>query len=152
MVFGPVMRDLQNALSARMERRAVRLELVERAQNAYVSPIRDRALFQHATFIIEVAASKQLTEIQQQFPYLFKLGPSTKMQEIVHTNLPGVPLVHLPTPPRQIRALTDHVYFRLDKSTPLWAEFSTAPAVGMHFSGDWPDLKLEFWAVREDAK
>jgi len=151
-VFMPVLRDLQNALSARMERRAIRLELVERAQNAFVSPIRDRALFQHATFVIEVAAAKQLTEIQQQFPNLFKLGPSTKMQEIVHTNLPGVPLVHLPTPPRQIRALTDHVYFRLDKSTPLWAEFSQAPAVGMHFSGDWPELKLEFWAVREDTK
>lgn len=151
-VYQPVLRDLQNALSARMERRAVRLEIVERAQNAFVSPIRDRALFQHATFVIEVAASKPLTEIQQQFPNLFKLGPSTKMQEIVHTHLPGVPLVHLPTPPRQIRALTDHVYFRLDKSTPLWAEFSQAPAVGMHFSGDWPDLKLEFWAVREDVK
>lgn len=150
--FAPVMRDLQNALSARMERRAVRLELVERAENAYVSPIRDRAMFQHATFIIEVEAAKPLTEIQQQFPYLFKLGPSTKMQEIVHANLPGVPLVHLPNPPRQIRVLTNHVYFRLDKQTPLWREFSTAPAVGMHFSGDWPDLKLEFWAVREDTR
>ncbi len=150
--FMPVLRDLQSALSARMERRAVRLELVEKAQNAYVSPIRDRALFQHATFVIEVAATKSLTEIQQQFPHLFKLGPSTKMQEIVHAHLPGVPLVHLPTPPRQIRALTDHVYFRLDKQTPLWSEFSQAPAVGMHFSGDWPDLKMEFWAVREDTK
>ncbi len=150
--FAPVLRDLQGALSARMERRAIRLELVERAQNAYVSPIRDRGLFQHATFVIEVAAAKQLTEIQQQFPQLFKLGPSTKMQDIIHAHLPGIPLVHLPTPPRQIRALTDHVYFRLDRNTPLWTEFSQAPAVGMHFSGDWPDLKLEFWAVREDAK
>lgn len=150
--FRPVLRDLQNALAARMERRAIRLELIERAENVFVSPIRDRALFQHATFILEVAASKTLTEIQQTFPQLFKMGPNTKMQEIVHTHLPGVPLVHLPTPPRQIRALTDHVYFRLDKQTPLWPEFSQASAVGMHFSGDWPDLKLEFWAVREDTR
>lgn len=150
--FHPVLRDLQSALSARMERRAIRLELIERAQNAYVSPIRDRALFQHATFILEVASARPLTDIQQDFPQLFKVGPSTKMQEIVHAHLPGVPLIHQPTPPRQIRALSDHVYFRLDRQTPLWAEFSQAPAVGMHFSGDWPDLKLEFWAVREDVK
>ena len=150
--YMPVLRDLQNALSARMERRAIRLELQERAQNAYVSPIRDRALFQHATFVIEVSSTRPLVEIQQMFPQLFKLGPSTKMQEIVHAHLPGVPLLHLPTPPRQIRALSDHVYFRLDKQTPLWSEFSQAPAVGMHFSGDWPDLKLEFWAVREDTR
>lgn len=151
-VFAPVMRDLQRALSARMERRAVRLELVERAKNAFVSPIRDRALFQNATFVIEVSAKKPLTDIQETFPQLFKLGPSTKMQEIVHQHLPGIPLVHTPTPPRQIRALSDHVYFRLDRTSALWPEFSRAPAVGMHFSGDWPDLKLEFWAVREDVK
>ncbi|MEL6997504.1 MAG: type VI secretion system baseplate subunit TssK [Paracoccaceae bacterium] len=150
--FHPILRDLQSALSARMERRAVRLELIERGTNAYVSPIRDRALFQHAAFIIEVSAGQALQDIQEKFPALFKLGPSTKMQEIIHAQLPGVPLVYTATPPRQIRALSDHVYFRLDKNTPLWAEFSQAPAVGLHFSGDWPDLKLEFWAIREDMQ
>ena len=150
--FHPVMRDLQAALSARMERRAVRLELIERGTNAYVSPIQDRALFQHATFILEVSAGQSLKDIQQTFPSLFKLGPSTKMQEIVHAQLPGIPLQYIATPPRQIRALSDHVYFQLDKQTPLWAEFSQAPAVGLHFSGDWPDLKMEFWAIREDVK
>lgn len=150
--FRPVRTDIQMALAARTETRAVRLELIEKATNVFVSTIRDRALFQHATFIIEVAASKSLTEIQQTFPQLFKMGPNTKMHEIVNMHLPGVPLVHLPTPPRQIRALTDHVYFRLDKQTPLWPEFSVAAAVGMHFSGNWPDLKLEFWAIREDRR
>ena len=32
----------------------------------------------------------------------------------------------MPTPPRQIRAVSDHVYFYLDKSSPLWPEFSVA--------------------------
>jgi type VI secretion system protein ImpJ len=41
------------------------------------------------------------------------------------------------------------VYFLLEKKTPLWQEFSTAPAIGMHFAGDWPDLKLELWAIPE---
>ena len=45
------------------------------------------------------------------------------MNEIVHAHLPGVPLVHLPTPPPQIRAITDHVYFYLDRKSPLWPEF-----------------------------
>ena len=62
------------------------------------------------------------------------------MNEIVHAHLPGVPLVHLPTPPPQIRAITDHVYFYLDRNSPLWPEFSTASSIGMHFSGDWPEL------------
>ena len=151
-VFEPVLRDLQDFLSARLGRRAIRLEIIERAENAFISPIRDRSLFRTASFVLEVAARRPLGDIQLQFPNLFKVGPNTKMNEIVHAHLPGVPLVHLPTPPPQIRAITDHVYFFLDRTSPLWPEFSTAGSIGMHFSGDWPELELELWAVLEEAR
>jgi type VI secretion system protein ImpJ len=151
-VFNPLLRDLQDFLSARLGRRAIRLEIIERAQNAFVSPIRDRSLFRNANFVLEVTSRRPLIEIQHQFPNLFKVGPNTKMNEIVHAHLPGVPLVHLPTPPPQIRAITDHVYFYLDRKSPLWAEFSAASSIGMHFSGEWPDLQLELWAVLEDRR
>jgi type VI secretion system protein ImpJ len=151
-VFAPVIRDLQDFLSARLGRRAIRLEIIERAPNAFTSTIRDRSLFRNATLVLEVAARRPLTEIQLQFPQLFKVGPNTKMNEIVHAHLPGVPLIHLPTPPPQIRAITDHVYFYMDRKSPLWPEFSTATSIGMHFSGDWPELQLELWAVMEDRR
>jgi type VI secretion system protein ImpJ len=150
--FGPVLRDLQDFLSARLGRRAIRLDIIVRAQNAFISPIRDRSLFRVANFVLEVSARRSLSEIQSSFPNLFKVGPSSKMNEIVHAHLPGVPLVHLPTPPPQIRAITDHVYFYLDRNSPLWPEFSTASSIGMHFSGDWPELELELWAVLEDRR
>jgi len=150
--FAPLIRDVQEFLSISFGRRAIRLEIVERRENAFVSTIRDRSLFRNATFVLEVAAGRPLIEIQMQFPNLFKLGPNTKMNEIVHANLPGVPLRHLPTPPPQIRAITDHVYFYLDRKSPLWAEFSTASSIGMHFSGDWPDLQMDLWAVLEDRR
>jgi type VI secretion system protein ImpJ len=57
--------------------------------------------------------------------------------------------IHIPTPPRQIRAVSRNVYFILEKNSALWREFSTAPAIGMHFAGDWPDLKMELWAIVE---
>jgi type VI secretion system protein ImpJ len=151
-VFTPVVRDIQDFLSAQLGRRAIRLEIIERAPNAFISTIRDRALFRNATLVLEVAARRPLTEIQSQFPHLFKVGPNTKMNEIVHAHLPGVNLIHLPTPPPQIRAITDHVYFYMDRTSPLWPEFSTASSIGMHFSGDWPELELELWAVLEGRR
>ena len=151
-VFAPVLDDLQDFLSARLQRRAIRLPLDQRAPNAFVSPIRDRSLFRQATFILEVSARMPLTDIQYGFPQLFKVGPNTKMNDIVHTNLPGISLIHLPTPPSQIRSISDHLYFALDRNSAMWPEFSTAAAIGMHFSGDWPDLELDFWAVQEGRK
>jgi type VI secretion system protein ImpJ len=150
--FVKVIGDIQQFLSVGWSRRAIRLEIIQRAQNAFVATIRDRTLFRNATFVLEVEAGRALTEIQSQFPNLFKVGPDTKMREIVYQHLPGIELIHLPTPPPQIRAITDHVYFYLDRKSPMWPEFSTASAIGMHFSGDWPELRLELWAVLEGAR
>lgn len=150
-VFEPVVSDIQRLLSLDVGR-AIRLELIERAANAYLASVSDRSLFQHATFVIEVSASMPLTEIQQQFSALCKVGPNNKMNEIVQTHLPGIELVHMPTPPRQIRAISDHVYFYLDKSSALWPEFSVAASIGLHFAGDWPELQLDLWAIMEDRR
>jgi type VI secretion system protein ImpJ len=148
--FAPLIHDIQEFLSVRTGRRAIRLEIIQRSANAYVSTIKDRALFRSANLVLEVAARRPLTEIQSQFPAVFKVGPNTKMQEIVNAHLPGVTLIHLPTPPPQIRAMADHVYFLLDRNSPLWPEFSSASAMGMHFSGDWPELELDLWAILGD--
>jgi type VI secretion system protein ImpJ len=102
--------------------------------------------------VLEVAAQRPLTDIQNQFPALFKVGPNTRMDEIVHAHLPGIPLIHVPTPPAQIRAISSHVYFIFDRMSPLWPEFSTASGIGMHFSGDWPGLELSLWVIKEDGK
>ena len=147
--FSPILADIQRLLSLDIGR-AVRLDLVERAANAYLAAVTDRTLFRNATFVIEVSADKPLTQIQQQFPALCKVGPNTKMNEIVQTHLPGVELVHMPTPPRQIRSISDHVYFYLDKSSALWPEFSVASSIGLHFAGEWPELQLDLWAIMED--
>lgn len=147
--FTPVVQDIQRLL-ARDVGRAVRLPLQEVRQNSFAAIVNDRNLFAQATFVVEVSSGLPLTQVQQQFPQLCKVGPSTQMKQIINTNLPGVGLVHLPNPPRQIRVISSNVYFLLDKSTELWREFSTAPAIGMHFAGNWPDLKLELWAIPEN--
>lgn len=146
--FSQIVADIQRLLS-RDVGRAIRLPLREVRQNSYLAEVADRNLFRDAAFVIEVESAKPLTEVQSQFPELCKVGPNTRMSEIVNNNLPGIVLQHLPNPPRQIRVLSSNVYFRLEKNSPLWREFSTAPAIGMHFAGDWPHLKLELWAVPE---
>lgn len=150
-VMEPLLADIQRLLSLDISR-AIRIDLVERAPNAFAAAVTDRSLFRNATFVIEVAASQQQTLIQDNFPALCKVGPNTKMDDIVRKHLPGIELIHMPTPPRQIRTISDHVYFRLDNRSPLWPEFSTASSIGLHFAGDWPDLQLDLWAIMEDRR
>lgn len=148
--FANMVMDIQSLLAVDVGR-AIRLPLEERGANSLLALVNDRQLFANATFVLEVRAGLPLTQVQSQFPQLCKVGPSTRMRQLINANLPGVPLVHLPNPPRQIRVISSNVYFLLDKSTDLWREFSTAPAIGLHFSGNWPDMKLELWAIPESG-
>lgn len=147
----PLLRDIQRLL-AREIGRALRLELREIRPNSYLAQITDRSLFSEASFVLEVESQRPLGDVQRQFPELCKVGPNTRMADIVGNNLYGIGLQHLPTPPRQIRAVSSNVYFLLDRNTPLWREFSNAPAIGLHFAGDWPGLKLDLWAILETRR
>ncbi|MBP0617642.1 type VI secretion system baseplate subunit TssK [Jiella mangrovi] len=146
--FEPVLDDIQRLLNIDIGR-PVRLDLVERDRNQFVAPIKNRNLFRDAAFVLEVAAARPPVTIRDKFPDLCKIGPTTRMEEIVQMHLPGIQLVHTPTPPRQIRSYSDRVYFYLDKKSRLWPEFSVAPGIGIQISADWPELRIELWAIQE---
>ncbi len=150
--FEPVMDSLQACLSAVFDRSAIQLDLRQASPGAYVSRITDHNLFQNGFFYLAVNARAPSEEIRARFPSIAKVGSVQKMRQIVDSALPGVPLRHVPTPPPQIRVLPGYVYFELDRSAPDWRDFATAPALGLHVAGDWPDLKLELWCVKRASR
>lgn len=150
--FEPVFDILQNALSAVYDRSAVQLPLEHAGPGAYLSPIRDHAMYQTGYFYLAVTAAVPLDEIRGRFPSMAKVGSVQKMRQIVESALPGVPLRHTPTPPPQLRVLPGYVYFELDRGSPDWRDFATAPALGLHISGEWVDLKMELWCVKRAAR
>ncbi|HZL00415.1 MAG TPA: type VI secretion system baseplate subunit TssK [Caulobacteraceae bacterium] len=146
--FEPVFEALQAALSAVFDRSALQLPLEKADAGAYLSRIVDHNLYQSGFFYLAVNASVPLDDIRGRFPAVAKIGAVQKMRQIVDSALPGVPLRHTPTPPPQLRVLPGYVYFELDRSAPDWRDFATAPALGLHVAGDWPDLRLELWCVK----
>lgn len=149
-VFEPLLRDIDEYLRTPLRRGVQRLELRQIADNAYEHRIVDRKMFQDSSFVLEVAAERSLPDIQAQIPHLLKIGPSNRMKELIQAALPGIALMWRPVPPQQIKIVNDHVYFFLDKTSPLWPDFSSAPKIALHFAGDWPQLDLVLWAIVDD--
>lgn len=150
--FDPVIDLLQSMLAAVFERSALQMPLDNAGPGAYVSKITDHTLYQTGYFYLAVAAATPVEEIRGLFPAVAKIGPVQKMRQIVDSALPGVPLRHTPTPPPQLRVLPGYVYFELDRGVPDWREFATAPALGLHVAGDWPQLKMELWCVKRSGR
>ena len=150
--FEPIFELLQAALSAVFDRSAIQMELQLAGPGAYTSRIADHNLYQTGYFYLAVNARASLDDIRSRFPAVAKIGAVQKMRQIVDSALPGVPLRHTPTPPPQLRVIPGYVYFELDRSAPDWRDFASAPALGLHVAGDWPELKLELWCVKRSAR
>jgi type VI secretion system protein ImpJ len=149
LCFEPLFDLLQSILSAMFDRSAIQMPLENPSPGAYVSKIVDHNLYKTGYFYLAVSAALPLDEVRAMFPSVAKIGSVQRMRQIVESALPGVPLRHTPTPPPQLRVLPGYVYFELDRGVPDWRDFATAPALGLHVAGDWPQLKLELWCVKK---
>ena len=149
--FDPVIDLLQTLLSGEFDRSVEPLDLEARGPGSYMHVIKNRTLLKQSYIYLAVAdKTKSMEDIRKRFPSVCKIGPNTKMRELVANQLqPGVALRHTTTPPTQLHVLPGYVYFELDRGAADWAEIYEAPAMGIFVADDWPELKLELWAVKQ---
>jgi type VI secretion system protein ImpJ len=153
LTFEQVYEFLRDNLSAMFEQSAGQLPLERAGPGAYTAVITNHALFQTCNFFLAVQARVPLEQLRARFASHVKIGSVLKMREIVSSSLAaGVGVSPTPTPPPQIRVLPGYVYFELDRSAPDWRDFATAPAMGLHVAGEWPDLKMELWWVKRSSR
>jgi type VI secretion system protein ImpJ len=146
--FLPLLERLREFLTVVIERNAVPLELQSRGYGILTSIIADRTLFQDARFVLTAVASVPPETLRSQLPTQMKIGSVEQIRDLVNLQLPGVPMRALPVAPPELPFLQNGVYFELDQSAELWRSLTRSAAFAMHLSGEYPDLHMEFWAIR----
>ena len=142
------MRALRQFLSMVPEQTATSLELQDRKYGVRVSPIADRSLLDHATFVLAVNADVSAEVLRSRFPGQIKIGPVEQIRQLVNLQLPGIELRPLSVAPRQIPYHAGFTYFELDRSSEYWQQLQNSAGFAMQVAGDFPGLQLEFWAIR----
>jgi type VI secretion system protein ImpJ len=146
--FDPVIAALRAALSVVLEQAAIPIPIESKRFGISVATVVDRSLFGSAVFILAARADIQTEDLRRRFPNQLKIGPVERIRDLVNLQLPGVPVSPLPVAPRQIPFHTGFAYFELDQSSELWQQLGASGGIGMHVAGEFPGLKMEFWAVR----
>jgi type VI secretion system protein ImpJ len=146
--FEPVMAALRGSLSAVLEQTAVPIPIEPKKYGLSVAMVGDRSLFTNAVFVLAVRADIQAEDLRRRFPAQIKIAPVEKIRDHVNLQLPGVPIQALPVAPRQIPYHAGFVYFELDQRNELWRQLAASGGIAMHVAGEFPGLKMEFWAIR----
>ena len=147
--FNPVVIALREALSWVSESRAIPIPLEEHPRQIRTAIIHDRQLLHSAEFILGVNAQLSADKIRSQIPRQATIATREKLRDYVMSQIPGIQLIGLAASPRQIPFHKGMTYFNLDKNHALWQELEKSGSIGMHFSGEYPGLELEFWAIRD---
>lgn len=145
--FSKVMLNMNQSLSSVLEQTALELPLEKSKYGIHFTPLHDKSSLESADFIIAVSAALPANEIRQRLPAQIKIGSVETIRELVNSQLPGIGIIELATAPRQVPYHSGYHYFQLDKSSKNWFRLKESGGIAMHLSGNYPDLKIELWAV-----
>jgi type VI secretion system protein ImpJ len=146
--FDPVIAALRASLSAVLEQSAIAIPIEPKKFGLSVATVADRTLFGTAVFVLAVRADTPAEELRRRFPSQLKIGPVEKIRDLVNLQLPGIALQPIPVAPRQIPYHAGFVYFELDQANELWTQLKASGGIALHVGGEFPGLKMEFWAIR----
>lgn len=146
--FAPVVADLRRSLSAVLEQTAVAIPLQERRYGVRVGAIVDRSILRASTFVLVVQADVPTETVLRIFPAQVKIGAVEQIRDLVNVAIPGIAVRPLPVAPRQLPFYAGASYFELDRNSPYWQQMQSSGGFAIHVSGEFPNLRLELWAIR----
>jgi len=146
--FHPLMLMMRQALSTVLTPRAISVQLRQQAHGIRVATINEQGLLNSADFVLAIRAQIPQEQLRRQFIQQTKITSLERIRDLVSLQIPGVPLVALSAAPRQLPYHSGYTYFMLDKQSPAWQEVLQSNAIAFHVSGDFPELDMQFWAIR----
>jgi type VI secretion system protein ImpJ len=108
----------------------------------------DRSILQAASFVLTVQADMPTENLRRVFPAQVKIGAVEQIRDLVNVAIPGIAVRPLPVAPRQIPFYAGASYFELDRNSPHWQQMQSSGGFAIHVSGDFPNMRLELWAIR----
>lgn len=147
-VFMPLIQELRRNLSIVIEETAIALKIEQQQPNTWTSTIHDKSALDQSTFILSVYTDLPPEDIRILFPAQAKAAPVEQLQQLVIRSLPGIELAPI-TPPRQIPYHANHSYFMLNKSSMMWQQLKNSAALAIHIGGDFPELALKLWRIKD---
>jgi type VI secretion system protein ImpJ len=142
-------RKLRVLLETVIPTRCVPIPLERTKESLYVGRILDDRLLTQAEFFLGVSAKLPEPQLIERVPRKSKIASVDTINYLLGQALQGVPLIPVPVPPGPIPTRMGFRYFRMEKLGAYWNAISAARNICLYFPAEFPDLKLELFAVKD---
>jgi len=106
-------------------------------------------LLGRSRWVFAIHADMGDAELMTRVPQLIKVCSPLFVRELVKRALPGLNLVHLPSPPQAISPRLETQYFGISRNGPCWDHMAQTRRVGVYVPGEFRNPDVEILVVLE---
>lgn len=143
-----LVQTLRQLLSATLVANAVPIPLQRKLHGYLVAPVHEKELIRSSEFVLAVRARVPQERLHREFVAQSKAAAIEGIRELVQKQLPGIPMRLMPVAPRQLPYHAGYSYFLLERNTPAWKTLEASDGFAFHIAGEFPELELQFWAIK----
>lgn len=147
--FEPLLKTLQGFLVDVLNQTVTEIIMQDKGGGYRLGVIADVYLVKSAQFVLAVYADVQPDKLIEKFPQITKIGAVERIRDLVHAQVPGIALKHLPIVPRQLPFLAGYCYFELERKSEQWQLMEHSKAIAMHLGYAVPGMQLKLWAIKQ---
>jgi type VI secretion system protein ImpJ len=148
--FLPIMEELRQMISKIYKQPAIQLSLKGPKFDTYAAKRPDLNLMKNAAFVLAVYSEIPAETLRREFPRQIIISPFEEIRQNINSQTQGITIAPLPEIPKQIPYHAGFIYFEMEKNGELWEKMASSEGFAFHIGGNYPELKLELWAI-EDA-
>jgi type VI secretion system protein ImpJ len=109
----------------------------------YATDLADDRYLKTTQMYLAISADVSQGEIIDKTPSLVKVCSASHIDHLMTYALPGVELMHVPTPPNSIPVKLRYNYFTLSQTGPAWEAVRRARNFAAYVPGELPNPQLE---------
>jgi len=117
------------------------LKLVQ--PSIYATSIEQDKYLANTKMYLAVNAEMNQADLINKTPHLIKVCSANHIEHLVRQALPGVPLMHVATPPSSIPMKLNYQYFSMNQTGLAWEAITRARNLAAYVPGDFPNPQLE---------
>ena len=150
--FGLLDALLRELLETVIPRNFLALPLKPAGPSIYACNIDKDSYFENTRFYLAVTANMREPDLITRFPVLAKVASATHVENFVRQALPGLRMVHVPSPPRAIPVKLQYQYFSLERSGPVWDSVVRARNFAVYVPDEIADAQMELVILLPSAE